>query len=228
MKKNMFKLSLTTLIALSTFSNSQTITNWTFRQVNFVNSGEMPSTGVFNKANVTSLFGAVNYGTNNTGTTEYDGITFTNSNSKSYFGQTSTNGSFDNIFATPESIADSGSARDLVGFIANAGGLQVGSSYRLQILINDFRTGAPLDGRYVVINDSMTVVYGVPTAMTILEAEFTATGNDTFKIQSFNSIANGGASNHVLMNAHTIHLIPEPSAALLGSFGLIVLLRRRR
>lgn len=89
-----------------------------------------------------------------------------------------------------------------------AAGLEVGKQYKVQFFNYNTDTGSATitSGSSVSIHNQYVI------------GSFTADATT----QVFNISENGG------INAAQVRIIPEPSAALIGGFGLLALLRRRR
>ena len=116
------------------------------------------------------------------------------------------------------------------GYEITVSGLDAGKSYQLQFLFGDPRTVAHHSNTVTAIDSSSnnataTVSYG-SSSPTDQFAMLTAvvSGSTSFRFQSFKGASAGGPGIAGLV----VHSAPEPSAALLGGLGLLVLLRRRR
>lgn len=116
------------------------------------------------------------------------------------------------------------------GYEITVSGLDAGKSYQLQFLFGDLRTTFPYSNTVTAIDSSSnnataTVSYGSASSGDEF-AMLTAVVSDStsFKFQSFKGVSGGGPGIAGLV----VHSAPEPSAALLGGLGLLVLLRRRR
>lgn len=135
-------------------------------------------------------------------------------------------GSTDTLFHTIAFANHSSSP----GHEITVSGLDAGKSYQLQFLFGDPRTTFPYSNTVSAIDSSLntaTAVVSYGSASTGDEfGMLTAvvSGSTSFKFQSFKGVSVGGAGIAGLV----VHSIPEPRAALLGSIGLIALLRRRR
>ncbi len=120
------------------------------------------------------------------------------------------------------------------GYTIDLTGLDAGKSYELQFLFGDPRTGFPYS-RTVTVSDNLaptpntataTVSYGSSAAgdeFAMLTA--VVSGSTSFQ---FISPITGPGTGGPLLSGLVVQSIPEPSAALLGGFGLLALLRRRR
>ena len=121
-----------------------------------------------------------------------------------------------------------------VASTVNLTGLTIGHLYRVQALVYDGRGDVTIPGRTVSfdgINQGQYAfgVSGVTWGNGLLvTGTFTAdTTSQAFTIETFTS---GGASRGGQLNALTLYqtAVPEPSSILLGSLGMLHLLRRRR
>lgn len=121
-----------------------------------------------------------------------------------------------------------------VAATVNLTGLTSGYTYRVQALVYDGRGDVGIPGRTVrfdginqgqYANGIANVTWGNGLLVT---GTFTAdAASQDFTIEAFTS---GGESRGGQLNALLVHqtAVPEPSAILLGSLGMLRLLRRRR
>ena len=121
-----------------------------------------------------------------------------------------------------------------VASTVNLTGLTSGYTYRVQALVFDGRGDVGIPGRTVSFDgiNQGQYAFGISNVTwgngLLVTGTFTADStSQAFTIEAFTS---GGASRGGQLNALTLYqtAVPEPSAFLLGSLGLIHLLRRRR
>lgn len=128
--------------------------------------------------------------------------------------------------AVMDSFAHSGTGNPATGTFTLSG-LTDGTTYSVQIFTSDFRNNIG-NVRGIQFNDGL----GNSTATGVLQSDkqyfigtFTAVGTS----QTIGAVStNQGTNGSVILNALTVSIIPEPSSALLGAIGALVLLRRRR
>lgn len=125
-----------------------------------------------------------------------------------------------------EGMYGSNSTLDLSGFT-------VGQEYLVQFVLADTRGGG-VEGRAITIDgtsaniasqDSSAYTFAYSSGnFAVVTARFTPAAGDT--AFSFTPLVSGGGGTQ--MNGLNIMTVPEPGAALLGGFGMLCLLRRRR
>lgn len=123
-----------------------------------------------------------------------------------------------------DAVANNANAQNVVMTIS---GLTPGLEYRLQLLHHQIATAGTRDmeihfGSTVVTGNGSGTFSAAGTFGRIVTATFDATGSS----QDF--LIRVGGNDRSVLNAATLFAVPEPSAALLGGLGMLVLLRRRR
>lgn len=170
-----------------------------------------------------------------------NGITFGAANSVAQY--TSPGGTFVNASnytgptITGLTAAETTSLLDSVEFGSGVGnstitltGLSIGTDYMVQILLSDMRSSqtwnigyAETVGGAEVYTPNLIANAGSTGGAQIITGTFTATQAS----QELHFDQNP-TNNNAELNALQLRVIPEPSTALLGGFGLLALLRRRR
>jgi hypothetical protein len=145
--------------------------------------------------------------------------------SGSTWGTTTLGGGSDPLFYTVAYTNDN------AGYTIDLTDLDASKSYELQFLFGDPRTGFPYS-RTVTVSDNIgstnTALLSYGSAATGDEFAMLTTvvsGSTSFKFTSPNTGTGIGAP---LLSGLAVYSVPEPSTALLGGFGLLGLLRRRR
>jgi hypothetical protein len=112
-------------------------------------------------------------------------------------------------------------------------GLMLGEEYRIQLLFFDGLLDGDANTRTVSLDgiDQGRYTYGVPGVSwgdgLIVTGVFTADGaTQDFTIEIFDAATADSLGGQ--LNAIVVQQVPEPTTALLGSLGLLALLRRRR
>lgn len=193
--------------------------------------GQTLNTGQFNQTGTQIL--AQNIGG---GALSFDGISF----SAGTIGNMGTGGGTASVFHENVPTSNTLLARQGAwGGNGNAGtvnltGLTIGYTYRIQALVYDGRGDVGIPGRTVTFDSTNLGQYAFGVSGVTWGNGLLATGTfvATAVTQSFTNEAftSGGASRGGQLNALTLYqtAVPEPSAALLGGLGMLVLLRRRR
>lgn len=142
------------------------------------------------------------------------------------WGKTTLGGGTDPLFYTVTY------ANDSTGYTIDLTDLDAGKSYELQFLFGDPRNGDFPHTRTVTMSDNLasTATALVSYGKAGLGDEFAmltavVSGSTSFKFISPNT---GDGTGAPLISGLVVHSIPEPSSVLLGGFGLLALLRRRR
>lgn len=108
--------------------------------------------------------------------------------------------------------------------------LNVGGTVSLAGLLSiTMGSFTPADGDlfFILANDGTDDISGVFSNAALDGSTYSLDGQD-FKISYFGNHTGGGAGSFTGGNDVVLMAVPEPASALLGSLGLIALLRRRR
>ena len=221
------------LMALAT-ANAATI-SWS-SAVYTTNGGFLQNldTGIIDQSNVISTLIAENVG----GVAEvFDGISFADGTID--FGNTNPSGIsalgyHEGTPAGNTNLAKFGTYSGVAGpSTVNLSGLTVGEEYRIQLLFFDGLLDGDANTRTVSLDgtDQGRYTFGVPGVSwgngLIVTGIFTADDADQdFTIEIFDQATSDSLGGQ--LNAIVVQQIPEPTTALLGSLGLLALLRRRR
>jgi hypothetical protein len=247
---------LSTCAILSAFisvSNGATIA-WTTRTINLnitladaganppvVASASLPS-GAFNTAGrIGNVISARSVGqTSPYQNYAHDGITFTGTNAHAIVNSGGSVFSTFDAGQNPVGVlgrgflffgADAAQTATLGSGLAGIQALTIGNSYRIQILMVNVSSGGNSGSGLRAIMDGIDLgrfssPYGPASTAMIVEGTFTA--DSTTQTFLWGSTATNGGAEGAYGSGWVFDRIPEPSVALIGSVGALMLLRRRR
>ena len=115
--------------------------------------------------------------------------------------------------------------------LGSAGGLQAGI-WEISVYSSDFNIGSDFNQRVGIIEGVTETVYSSSVDGVNLGPattfQFTSDGVSAYSLFIRDAVATGGLNDTIRLNGIDLVLIPEPSTALLGTLGGMLLLRRRR